>query len=183
MSRRSAVEPVCEAPDESLMARYAAGDIEAFEELFRRYEPRAYAFFVKRTRSRERAEDLYQELFLRIHRARQVYDPARPFAAWLFRIAYRLLVDDVRRTYRGRQMPLETPDLRDAEDVERTVCDRSEVEALLVRLRPAERYVLVHSKIDGLDYPELAERIGKSVDAVKKLASRAMQRARSTQPA
>ena len=59
-----------EEPDENLMARDAAGDAEAFDELFRRYEPRAYVFFLKRTGSPQRAEDLYQELFLRIHRAR-----------------------------------------------------------------------------------------------------------------
>ena len=45
-------------PDELLMARYADGDGRAFDELFRRYEPRAYSYFVKRTGSPERAEDL-----------------------------------------------------------------------------------------------------------------------------
>jgi len=73
--------------DETLMARYADGDARAFGELFRRYEPRAYASFLKRTASPERAQDLYQELFLRIHRARDRYDAERPFAPWLFQIA------------------------------------------------------------------------------------------------
>lgn len=68
-----------ELSDETLMAAYRDGDAVAFEELFRRYESRAYGFFLKRTASPERAQDLYQELFLRVHRARDRYDPARPF--------------------------------------------------------------------------------------------------------
>ena len=64
-----------EEPDEILMARYAAGDLEAFDELFQRYERCVYFFFLTRTDSPQRAEDLYQELFLRIHWARDRYDP------------------------------------------------------------------------------------------------------------
>src|SRR5262245_31872249 len=99
--------------DEVLMERYARGDSVAFDELFRRYEPQAYAFFLKRTRSPERARDLYQELFLRIHRARAVYDPSRPFAPWFFHIAHHLLLDDQQRAYRSREMPLDDRALRD----------------------------------------------------------------------
>ena len=73
--------------DEVLMRRYARGDFSAFDELFRRFEPRAFAYFLKRTRSRERAQDLYQELFLRLHRNRHGYDPDRAFAPWFFQIA------------------------------------------------------------------------------------------------
>jgi len=171
-----------EVPDERLMARYADGDVEAFDELFHRYEQRAYAFFVKRTGSPERAQDLYQELFLRIHRARNAYDPARLFSPWFFQISHRLLVDDIRRAFRRREVPLEAHDLRsEASNIERTLADRDELGQVLDGLTPEERYVLVSSKIDGLEYSELAARIGKSVAAVKKMASRAMQRLRSAQ--
>lgn len=76
--------------DEALMDRYARGDGAAFDELFARYQERAYAFFLWRVGSAEHAADLYQELFLRIHRARERYDPGRPFAPWFFQIARRL---------------------------------------------------------------------------------------------
>ena len=183
MAERSRGKVWREVRDEGLMARYADGDSEAFEELFRRYEPRAFAFFVKRTGSRERAEDLYQELFLRIHRARDVYDPARPFSPWFYQIAHRLLVDDIRRAFRNREVSLEARDLPpDVSDVEREFADRNELSHLLAGLRPRERYVLVSSKLEGAEYSELAERVGRSTEAVKKVASRAMQRIRSSQP-
>src|SRR3972149_7471007 len=97
---------VLELPDETLMARYADGDSGAFDALFHRYEPRVYAFFLKRTESPQRAQRLYQELFLRIHRARDRYDAERPFAPWLFQIAHRLLVDDQRRAHRSHEVPI-----------------------------------------------------------------------------
>jgi RNA polymerase sigma-70 factor (ECF subfamily) len=163
------------------MASYAGGDVDAFEELFRRFEPRAYAFFWKRTGARERAEDLYQDLFLRIHRARRSYDPTRPFAPWLFQIAHRLLADDVRRAFRSREVPLETRDVPcEARDAESELADRQELGRLLAGLRPGERDLLVAAKLGGAGYVELATRTGRSVDAVKKIASRAMARVRSS---
>ena len=172
-----------ETPDEALMARYAAGDVEAFDELFRRYERRAYVFFLRRTASPQRAEDLYQELFLRIHRARDRYDPARPFTPWFFQIANRLLVDDRRRAFRSHEVPIEDRDPRaERPGSEAEVADREQVAQLLDILSPEERYVVLSAKVEGIGYPELAEHLGKSVDAVKKMASRAIQRLRATAP-
>ncbi len=169
-----------EVPDETLMARYADGDIAAFDELFRRYEPRAYAFFVKRTRSSDRAQDLYQELFLRIHRARDRYDPARAFTPWFFQIARRLWVDDQRRAYRSHEVPIGGQEPSGNWDRRSDgVADRDEVTQILGALSAEERHVLIAAKVEGLAYPELAIELGKSVDAVKKLASRTLQRVRS----
>ncbi len=159
-----------EESDENLMARYANDDTRAFEEIFRRYEPRAYGFFAKRSGSAQRAEDLYQELFLRIHRARDTYDPSRPFAPWFFQIAHRLWVDDIRREFRRREVPLDAPGL------ERVLEDRDDLEAALGALSQEELYVLVSSKVGGAKYSAIAETLGKSVEAVRKMASRALQR-------
>jgi RNA polymerase sigma-70 factor (ECF subfamily) len=177
LQRRTALR---EVPDESLMQKYANGDAGAFEELFRRYEPRAFYFFIKRTRSRERAEDLYQELFLRIHRARDAYDPNRAFTPWFFQIAHRLLVDDQRRAYRSHELPIGDRETHPGRVSGRDdVADREQVGQILDGLSPEERYVLVSAKAEGIGYSELAAHLDKSVDAVKKLASRAMQRVRA----
>lgn len=169
-----------EEPDETLMSRYAAGCPEAFDELFRRYEPRAYGFFLKRTGSAQRAEDLYQELFLRIHRARDRYDPSRRFTSWFFEIANRLLIDDRRRAFRSHEVPIGEREPRAAgQGSEDQVADREQVDQLLHTLSPEERYLVLSAKVEGIGHPELAEQLGKSVDAVKKRMSRAMQRLRS----
>lgn len=169
-----------EVPDEQLMQQYADGDAKAFDELFRRYESRAFSFFIKRTGSRDRAQDLYQELFLRIHRARDRYDPERAFTPWFFQIAHRLLVDDQRRAYRAHEVPVGGHEMSsNRARVRDEVAEREQLGQLLGRLSPMERYVLVAAKVEGTGYPELAAHLGKSVDAVKKMASRAMQRLRS----
>jgi RNA polymerase sigma-70 factor (ECF subfamily) len=170
-----------EVSDEGLMVRYASGDLEAFEELFGRYEPRAYWFFLRRTASPDRSEDLYQELFLRIHRARDRYDPQRPFAAWFFQIANRLLVDDWRRAFRSHEVSIGDREVQTSEDgSEECFGQREFLAQTLEALSPEEKYVLVSAKVEGVGYAELAEHLGKSVDAVKKLASRATMRLRSS---
>jgi RNA polymerase sigma-70 factor (ECF subfamily) len=161
------------------MARYADGDVEGFDELFRRYEARIHSFFMRRTGSAERARDLYQELFLRIHRAREAYDPKRPFAPWLFQIAHHLLVDDRRRAYRAHEIPFEHEVGAGQPGDEERMAAREQLDRALVALSAEERFVLVSSRIDGVGYPELAARLGKSADAVKKMASRATQRIRA----
>lgn len=168
------------ASDEALMARYADGELQAFEELFQRYESRAYVFFLRRTGSPERAQDLYQELFLRIHRARHRYDPSRPFTPWFFQIAHRLLVDDHRRAFRSHEVPIDEREPRTAwPGSEDRVAGREQVAQILDVLSPEERYVVLSAKVEGIGYPELAEHLGKSVDAVKKMASRAIRRLRA----
>ncbi len=173
------MEPPGETSDERLMERYACGDGDAFQELFGRYERRAFLYFLRRTGCEQRAGDLYQELFLRLHRARRSYDPSRPFAPWFFRVAEHLLADERRRAARRPEVPLGDAERADrALSAEQVIGDAECAHALVGRLSSIERHVLVAAKIDGRDYAEIACEIGKSVAAVKKLASRAMQRLR-----
>jgi len=171
-------------PDESdamLMVRYAAGDARAFDELFQRYEPRAYAFFLRRTHSPQRAEDLYQDLFLRIHQNRNRYDPQRAFAPWFFQIANHLLIDDYRRAFRSHELPIDGHEPRaGCRGSEAQVADAEQIDRLLLSLSAEERYVVLSAKVGGSNYSELAAHLGKSVVAVKKMASRAIQRLRSS---
>ena len=168
-----------ELEDEELMTRYADGEAEAFVELFRRHASRAYAYFLKRTRSSERARDLHQELFLRIHRGRDVFDASRAFTPWFFQIAHRLVLDERRRAHRSHEVPLEERELSAASGAcDEQVARRQELLRVLGGLSPEERYILVSAKVEGVGYGELASRLGKSVDAVKKAASRSLQRLR-----
>ncbi len=166
-----------EVSDETLMALYVDGVPAGFEQLFLRYEGRAYAYFLKRTHSRERTQDLYQDLFLRIHRARDSYDPARAFAPWFFQIARRLWIDDQRRPYRSFEVSI-----GEHEPIAANTCDagdRQELAQILGALSPDERYVLVAAKAEGIAYSQLAAELEKSVDAIKQMASRAMRRIRA----
>ena len=168
--------------DGRLMERYTDGDADAFTELFGRYERRAYRFFVARTRSEERAWDLYQDLFLRLHRFRQTYRAGEPFAPWFFQIARRVFLDDLRRDRSSREVSLESEIARSSEnDAERRVADVEQAEQLLSRLSPEQGLVLLAGKVDGLGCAEIAQRLGKSVAAVKQVASRALRKLRTVE--
>jgi len=84
------------ASDEELMAAWGAGDAGAFRELFGRWTPRLFSFFLAMNRDRADAQDLVQETWVRVFRSRERFDPARKFRPWVFRIAARLQSDLLR---------------------------------------------------------------------------------------
>ena len=82
------------------MTAYLAGNEAAFRSFLSATWAGVYGFLVRRLRDRSLAEDLYQETFLKLHRARHTYDASRPFRAWLFGIVHNLATDALRS--RGR---------------------------------------------------------------------------------
>jgi RNA polymerase sigma-70 factor, ECF subfamily len=165
------------------MARYVDGDAQAFEELFRRYERVVYGFLTTSTPSSDRVEDLYQELFLRVHRARTSYDPSRPFKAWLFQIARRLVIDDAQRAFRGQELQIHGWEPAEQKaGVEERIASRECLREALDMLSDDERYAVVAVRVEGIGYAELAKRLHKSADTVKKTVSRALLRLRNAAP-
>jgi RNA polymerase sigma-70 factor (ECF subfamily) len=169
------------ATDEGLMGRYAQGEAEAFAALFDRYERRAFAFLRARCGSDDRARDLYQELFLRLHRSRHTFRTEERFAPWFFRIARSVLADEARRGG-GVEVALDAEACcAPAPDALARCSDREEAERALAALTPEQLYVLVRAKVEGASYAEVAAQLGKSVAAVKQLASRALRGLRAAE--
>lgn len=167
-----------EAPsDSTLMERYARGSPAAFEELFRRYERRAWSYFVARTGSPEQAQDLYQELFLRLHRFRGRFDASRPFAPWFFRIAQRVWIDHLRRLAGERAPGLDPEQVAASpvDDPERRALARSEVSRILAGVSREQARVVVAAKLGGFEYGEIARELGRTVAAVKQIGARALR--------
>ena len=182
------------ASDEVLMAAYQAGNRTAFTELYDRHGSSVYGFLVRRVGNRALADDLFQEVFLRVHRARHTYDSGRPFRAWLFGIVHNLLIDSLRdRERTPRALNLDDAEAPGAGDVgvdpappcatpEETASARETARALgrAVRaLPPDEATVLVLARIEGLSYEDIALVIGRSAAATKQLAYRALKRVRA----
>ncbi|MFH1744522.1 MAG: sigma-70 family RNA polymerase sigma factor, partial [bacterium] len=84
-------------PDESLMLRYADGDAGAFEALFRRHKGRVYGFIRRFLGGGSSADDLFQEVFLRIARCRNTYRPRARFTTWLYTIVRSVCIDAIRK--------------------------------------------------------------------------------------
>ena len=88
-----------------LLERFAAGDLEAFEVLFRQHQSQVYAWIVRIVRDSGIAEDLTVETFWRIYRSRARFDPAGNFGAWTYRIASNAALDHLRKSRRETELP------------------------------------------------------------------------------
>lgn len=173
------------------MAAYQAGNQAAFTELYERHGGSVYGFLARRVPNRALADDLYQEVFLRVHRARHSYDSSRPFRAWLFGIVHNLLIDSLRERDRmprthlfdearsgGSDDVVASPRSSPEDDAGAREAARALGDA--VRALPSdEATVLMLARIEGLSYEDIAVVIGRSAAATKQLAYRALKRVRA----
>ncbi len=86
--------------DAALMLRYRDGDVSAFETLYRRHNDGLYRYLLRLSLNRATAEDLYQEVWSRVIKARRRYRPTAKFTTYLYRIAHNCFIDQVRRNKR-----------------------------------------------------------------------------------
>jgi RNA polymerase sigma-70 factor, ECF subfamily len=170
-----------------------AGDEQSFALLLQRYRTPLVNFLYRMVRQREQAEDLAQEVFLRVYRAREEYVPSAKFTTWLFRIATNLALNFVRdNKYQRLEVSIDAPITTDAEDGEEKPLDVAEkspnIEQHLVeearrkmirhaieKLPEKQRAAVLLHKYQELDYNEIAKILGCSESALKSLLFRAYE--------
>lgn len=166
--------------DEELMARYQAGDPAAFSELFTRHRDRVYGFLTQQIRDPDRAADLFQETFLRLHESRGRYDRERPFAPWLFRICRNLVSNEHRRSGRSKEAVTAPEELDQAatqtaaHDVLETSQMHDQLRAALVCLPSEQQEAISLSFFAGLKYSQIADVAGATEDAIKQRVRRGL---------
>lgn len=170
---RPLFQPVTDAgfSDEELLRRVAGGDPAALACLYDRYAALIYGLVRRIVRDEGQAEDLVQEVFLRVWNRPYVYEPGRgSFRAWLVSVAHHLAVDVIRRrrreaSYRERLDPATgAPDPVEAALNE---VEGAKVRSLLGRLPPDQRQVVELAYFEGLTHREIAERLGEPIGTVK----------------
>ncbi|MFZ1084387.1 MAG: sigma-70 family RNA polymerase sigma factor [Terracidiphilus sp.] len=193
--RQNAAAGVERDSDAAVMLRAAAGDEAAFNLLAGKYHRPIIHFLFRMVRNQAIAEELAQEVFLRVYRSRASYRAEAKFSTWLYRIATNLAVNHARDTKNERAVQnvyLDSPDDEtgtkpDVADSglsaeqsllrqERMKAIRAQVNALPERQRMA---VLMH-KYQGMDYREIGQVLKLSESAVKSLLFRAYQSLRET---
>jgi RNA polymerase sigma-70 factor, ECF subfamily len=176
--------------DAEVMLRAKAGDLSAFEYLVQKYRRPMVSFMYRMARNAAAAEDLAQEVFLRVYRSRESYEASAKFTTWLYRIATNLAVNHTRDTRHERpevQVSLDEPDEESGTTLElpdaalnaeqamvrreRMLAIRKKVEALPEQQRLA---VIMH-KYQQMDYKQIAEVLKKSESATKSLLFRAYE--------
>jgi RNA polymerase sigma-70 factor, ECF subfamily len=171
------------AEPRDLMARYVDGDASAFRELYGQVAPRLLGYLVKMAKSRPLAEDLLQQTFLKVHRARSAYIRGADPVPWIYAIAHRTFIDEARKQKRAvvdAGDPETLPDV--AADPGETRADPEAVkEALdaLAKLPEAQREAVVLTKLDGKSVAEAAQIAGTTVGAMKVRAHRGYEALRA----
>jgi RNA polymerase sigma-70 factor, ECF subfamily len=179
-----------ELTDADVMLRVKAGDDSAFDFLVQKYRRQIINFMYRMAHNSAAAEDLAQEVFLRVYRSRANYEPTAKFTTWLYRIATNLGVNYARDTRHERPENVmnldesdsetgQAPDLADKtpnveEEIlrrERLAAIKAKVEALPERQKMA---VLMH-KYQQMDYRQIAEVLKLSESATKSLLFRAYE--------
>lgn len=166
-----------ERTDRELMLAVRDGDLGALDTLFARHHTRLYAFLARLTGDTGTAEDLVQEVFLRLLRFRERYAGDGEFISWLYRIARNLATDDHRR--RRETVPLEILELPDDGaplPLERLTLEerQAQLERALAALPATHREVLLLRGVEGLSHRDVAEVLGCSEGAVRVRMHRAV---------
>ena len=161
------------APEDSaLMLRYCDGDVAAFETLYRRHNDALYRYLLRRCRHREQAEDVFQEVWGKIIKARDTYRPTAKFTTFLYRVAHNCFIDHLRRNKRHTQTvdvePDTQPDSGDQPElqVERSLA-RRRLDAALKTLPDEQRDVFLLYEEAGLSLDEIASITGSNRETAK----------------
>ena len=179
--------------DVQLMLDVKAGDEQSFALLLHRYRTPLVNFLYRMVRNREQAEDLAQEVFIRVYRARAEYVPSAKFTTWLFRIATNLALNSIRDTRHQRmEVSLDAPVTVDSEEGDERPLDVAEknpnIEEHLVqeaqremirhaidKLPEKQRAAVLLHKYQDLDYGEISKILSCSESALKSLLFRAYE--------
>lgn len=175
-------------PDAELMLRFQRGDVAAYEELVRRYQGRVVSLAARYLGSATDAEDLAQEVFLRVFRAKERYEPSAKWSTWVYRITVNASLNYLRgRKVRKKvQGPMPTaPDDSEAdpgfqdpdaasphEELEKQEL-ADVLRGIIEKLPDRQRIAILLNKYQGLSYEETAKSMDLTLMAVKSLLTRA----------
>ncbi|MBK8204951.1 MAG: RNA polymerase sigma factor [Bdellovibrionales bacterium] len=170
--------------DDELMLLYQEGDERALEELYRRYSGRIYAYLRKRLSDKDWVDDVFQQVFTKLHQTRHQNNPAYRFDQWIFVMTKTVLLDfwkttDVKtKRYFSQSidsvasvnMPVSQPMVESPELIP---------EPVLAGLSPDQRSAIELKFIDELSYQEMADKLGRTEESVRQLVSRAIRKVRN----
>ena len=191
-SLAAGLSTICPDPlnDAAIMLRAAAGDEEGFNYLAQKYHRPIFHFLFRMVRNQAIAEELAQEVFLRVYRSRQSYRAEARFSTWLYRIATNLAVNHARDTKHeraARNVYLDAPDEQtgttpdvadDMPSVEESLLREERMNAIrthVMALPERQRMAVLMHKYEGMDYQEIGEVLKLSESATKSLLFRAYQ--------
>ncbi len=168
-------------PDIELMLRFQKGDERCFEELVHKHTRGVLNLVFRYLGDAARAEDVSQDIFVKVYKARMKYEPKAKFSTWLYRIAVNHCLNEIRarKSQPSLAAPIsdiveepegENPDAR----LSRMELQRA-VKAAIDALPENQRMAVILSRYEDMSYDEIAEAMGMSLEAVKSVLFRAKE--------
>ena len=168
-------------PDVELMLRFQKGDGAAFETLVHRHTRAVLNLVYRYLGDASRAEDVAQDVFVKVYRARMKYEPKAKFSTWLYRIAVNHCLNEIRsrKSQPAVAAPindlLEHPAAEDPDARLRQTELREAVKAAIDALPENQRMAVILARYEDMSYDEIAETMGLSLEAVKSVLFRAKE--------
>lgn len=160
---------------DALMIAAQAGDTSAYHALLRTLATLLRSYFVRRLGRDAAVEDLVQDTLIAIHERRATYDPARPFAPWLYAIARYRLIDHLRASKTRAASSIEDAEAVAGDAAEDAVDARLDIERLMAHLPHRSREIVRNVKIEGRSVAEASADAGISTAAIRVLLHRAIR--------
>ncbi len=167
--------------DTKIMLRLKNGDRAAFDELYNRFSKKIYNYVMRYTGNTHTAEDITQEVFVKMYRAAKQYEPTARFSTWIFTITTNLCINEYNRR-KGIQLEddIEQYNSKDAQNTTEDHVILNDMEQKLLKSMDAlpanQRSALLLRIYGGMDYEEIARVLHVSPKAVKSLLNRARGR-------
>lgn len=161
--------------DASVLARAQRGDMQAFATLYARFGQPCYGLALRLTGNAAQAEDLVQEVFLKLIDSIRSYRGEAPFGAWLKRMTANAAIDQLRKNKRFSDADPEAM-FANLDAPETSPAQQLDAIALLQRLPPRARAVVVLHELEGYTHTEIAKLFGQSESYSKSILARGLQR-------
>jgi len=180
-----------DAEDVRLMGLVSTGDPRAFEQLVERHQRLVVGTVTRMLGNNSDAEDIAQQVFVRVWKSAKRYVPRAKFTTWLLKITRNLVFNELRRRSRHPQVPLQAEskeEERPIRDEHATAPDASlleqelqkAIDAAIANLPETQRLAVILRRYEELSYEEIAETLDQSVSAVKSLLFRARTELRTS---
>jgi RNA polymerase sigma-70 factor (ECF subfamily) len=164
--------------DEAAMVQYLNGNPAAFDLLYRRHSARILEYLRRRLKNTEEAHEAYQEVFLKLHKSKELYDRQQKFLPWLYVITKSVYLDSLRKN-KGNPEQLRLA----AEEIEQFPASPGTnvgtnlslaLQEAKSELSEEQQFALTLRHEEDLDFNEIAQRLNKSEVSVRKILSRAV---------
>ncbi len=167
--------PQALASDEELMASYQDGSREAFEQLYLRHSGKVLGYLRSRCGQEQLAQDLFQEVFVKLHKSKHLYKTELPALPWLFSITHSVLIDGQRKTQRQKEVLGEDIESLQDEVTQEIKTEPQDMTSWLDQLPAQQKQAVQMRFVEEKTFEDIAQHLGTTPMNVRQIVSRGVK--------